>query len=95
MSQKSVASPKERKDENIPSSKLEINNLQKYGEVNELKDITIDSKVNEFDERPVMTNNKTFEQLLAEKLKLEEDTIQTSPINYAAPGKQLFLKTMT
>ena len=35
------------------------------------------SVVNEFDERPVLTNTKTFEEMLAEKLNLDKQAATT------------------
>ena len=40
-----------------------------------------------------MTNTKTFEQLLAEKLKLEKQAVVISPFNRQTPGN-LGLSTM-
>ena len=75
-----------KEKETDSTSKQETNEKQNYvAEVDE-KYSAVKSNISEFDERPVMTNTKTFEQLLAEKLKLEEQEVVISPVNHQTPG---------
>ena len=86
-------SPQVKEKETDSTSRKETNDKQNYvAEVDE-KYSTVKSNISEFDERPVMTNTKTFEQLLAEKLKLEEQAAVISPVNHQTPGN-LGLATM-
>ena len=82
-----------KENETDSTSKQETNEKQNYvAEVDE-KCSAVKSNLSEFDERPVMTNTKTFEQLLAEKLKLEEQAVVISPVTHQTPGN-LGLATM-
>ena len=47
---------------------------------NDIKGNVRSSFVSEFDEMPVTKNTKTFEEMLAEKLIMEEQAITNSPI---------------
>ena len=47
---------------------------------NDIKGNMRSSFVSEFDEMPVTKNTKTFEEMLAEKLIMEEQAITNSPI---------------
>ena len=49
------------------------------GESKDMKRISKASVFTEFDETPVVTNTKTFEELLAEKLNLDKQAV-TSPM---------------
>ena len=75
-----------KEKETDSTSKQETNEKQNYvAEVDE-KYSAVKSNISEFDERPVMTNTKTFEQLLAEKLKLEEQEDVILPVNHQTSG---------
>ena len=81
-----------KENETDSTSKQETNAKQNYvAEVDE-KCSAVKSNLSEFDERPVMTNTKTFEQLLAEKLKLEEQAVVISPVTHQTPGNLVFLR---
>ena len=86
-------SPQVKEKETDSTSKQVTNDTQKYVAEETEKYSAVKSNISEFDERPVMTNTKTFEQLLAEKLKLEEQAVVISPVNHQIPGK-LGLATM-
>ena len=53
---------------------------------NDIKGNVRSSFVSEFDEMPVTKNTKTFEEMLAEKLIMEEQAITNSPINSQKQG---------
>ena len=86
-------SPQVKKKETDSTSKQLSSDKQNYVAEENDQYSAVKSNKSEFDERPVMTNTKTFEQLLAEKLKLEEQAVVISPVNHQIPGN-LGLATM-
>ena len=86
-------SPQVNEKETDSTSKQVTNEKQNYVAEENEKYSAVKSNISEFDERPVMTNTKTFEQLLAEKLKQEEQAVVISSFNRQTPGN-LGLSTM-